>query len=299
MDNSTLSPASDRQPRRGVPDVANNSKSAKRSPLLANLRRNAEFAMAAYRAIAETYGIRYFNTALMGALGQVVQTVSSFLPIKILIILGSERNPAYLRYIETHLTFLSGHLDRTHVAMLFALLVPITYALYIFLHQRHTRTLRRQRQQIDKGREPLTVAGKRLTARNVAHVHGFLASFQMNALIVLISFAIALIAAPLFGLYMVGGFAAYLLVTFYFVLGRRRSSMSRIPHLTKRHFVEYSGSVFFVLSLFVLLGYVLATGTEIYIAILALVFFRRALRATQRSIRDALQVRGRISLSDD
>lgn len=216
----------------------------------------------------------YQLSCLLLAISRLLQVVSFFLPLKILIMLSSSQPPSYLEYLPFTISY-----DTLLVG--FMLMVPATYGGYIIAGILHRFFLDRDLAKWKTGDvTPKFIAAK--SNDKVIKLHAHVAKALSEILLVALSLAlICYVDFPMFAfilLLIVTNLNVFVSKVFY------KSDHDRIGifQLHRRQYIEYTSSVNFIFIFIVLALQVKYFDIGVFEALFVLLLSRLIFQAVQR-----------------
>lgn len=235
---------------------------------------NYLLALVRLAACFDRRGGRLFTlAALLLAGSRGMQVAAFFLPIKVLILMASAREPGYYHYLKPYLT-----LDQLMLGML--LLVPVFYFSYIILGVMHRRVL-----DADLNRQK-TVAFEcgalKLKPAQMVTLHQRLAKayadmwLMLGAVLTILAIE-AILTIPLMILLLFN-----LLIFDTYAFHADEEKRLTVFKLHRRQFIEYIASSNYLFAFFFLAWGVSELWLDVVVAILVLLLSRMLFQAVQR-----------------
>ncbi|WP_417791601.1 hypothetical protein [Stutzerimonas xanthomarina] len=249
------------------------------------MRSLLNYLMALVRVAAyfDRRGGRLFTlAALLLAGSRGMQVAAFFLPIKVLILMASAREPGYYHYLKPYLT-----LDQLMLGML--LLVPVFYFSYIILGVMHRRVL-----DADLNRQK-TVAFEcgalKLKPAQMVSLHRRLAKAYADMWLMLGTLLVITLIQPLLGAAVAALVLFNLLIFDAYAFAANEDKRLTIFRLHRRQFIEYIASSNFLVVFFMLAWGIARLGLDVFSAVLMLLLSRLLFQAMQRFSAESLSLK--------
>lgn len=201
---------------------------------------------------------------------RVCQVFAFFIPIKLFIILSSDRMPHYMQ-------FLSEYLSREEVVISLSLLVPIFYILYVAFGILHRRVVDEHFECLYL--EETMIRGVFLSRKNLVKMHGY-------CVLAVSDFALVLLS--MLSVFFLNGVMAFLWVMIVYIniiflfnfvflnFKENRVSFLKIKH---KQFIEYFSSANYLVVFIFLVYQSFFIGIGLFSAIFILLLSRMMFRA--------------------
>ena len=221
-------------------------------------------------------------SSAFSAATRILQLVTLFLPIKVLILMSSERVPVYFDH-------LLNYLARKEILIFMILLVPILFVLYILFHLIANKLFNSCEASALQNDEVCSKLGA--PPKRIAEYHRRI--YLGLTEVVLIFFTVVLIAIIDFYLVLV---LFILLVTNYLLfeeLNERYPSSERLPFLNlhRDQFMEFAVAANFLLVFFGLALAVSSNRIDIFSAVLSLLAARMMFQGLQRLVKHTYMIK--------
>lgn len=208
------------------------------------------------------------------AMSRLLQVVSFFLPLKILIMLSSNRPPSYLEYLPFTLSYDTA-------LILLITMVPATYGGYIIAGILHRYFLDKDLARWKAGDfTPTFIDAK---AKNkIIKLHAHVAKALSE--VILVALSLVLVGIMDFPMLVIIVFMVVMNLNVFVLKAFYRTDHERIGifHLHRRQYIEYTSSVNFVLIFIVLAIQVKIFDIGVFGALFVLLLSRMMFQAVQR-----------------
>jgi len=247
---------------------------------------NYLLALVRLAACFDRRGGRLFTlAALLLAGSRGMQVAAFFLPIKVLILMASAREPGYYHYLKPYLT-----LDQLMLGML--LLVPVFYFSYIILGVMHRRVL-----DADLNRQK-TVAFEcgalKLKPAQMVGLHRRLAKAYGDMWLMMGTLLVIVLVQPLIGPLIAALVLLNLLLFDTYAFSADENKRLTIFKLHSRQFIEYIASSNFLIVFFMLVLGVVHVELEVFSAVLVLLLARMLFQAVRRFSGESLLLKKQV-----
>lgn len=231
---------------------------------------------------------RYQISCVLLAISRLLQVVSFFLPLKILIMLSSNRPPSYLEYLPFTISY-------DTVLILFICMVPATYGGYIIAGILHRFFLDKDLARWKAGDfTPRFIDAKE--KNKIIRLHAHVAKALSEVILVVLSLVlISYVDFPMFVIIIVMivmNLNIFVLRVFY------KNDQDRIGtfKLHRRQYIEYTSSINFVFVFIVLAVQVKYFDIGVFEALFVLLLSRMMFQAVQRFSVENLYVASHLGL---
>jgi len=216
------------------------------------------------------------------ALSRILQMLSFFLPLKVLMLLSAESVPSYMKD-------LNGFFSHQEVLILFTALVPVAYLSYILFGILYRKSF--DADQKGGWGAVSQFLDMRFSENQLKTLHGNLLRMTSDFLVIVVSI-ISLLFISL-------SVAAYVSISSFFLFlafDKYSFSIKEVDRIScfrlhRRQYIEYLVSINFVLIFGVLAMISMHSSYNIYSILLALLVSRLSMQALQRFAFECLQVR--------
>lgn len=252
------------------------------------MRSLLNYLMALVRVAAyfDRRGGRLFTlAALLLAGSRGMQVAAFFLPIKVLILMASAREPGYYHYLKPYLT-----LDQLMLGML--LLVPVFYFSYIILGVMHRRVLDADLNR-HKGAS-FECGALKLKSAQMASLHRRLAKAYADMWLMLGTLLVITLIRPLLGAPVAVLLLLNLLLFDAYAFAADEDKRLTVFRLHRRQFIEYIASSNFLVVFFMLAWGVTRLGVNVFSAVLVLLLSRMLFQAVQRFSVESLSLKEQV-----
>jgi len=244
---------------------------------------NYLLALVRLSACFDRRGGRLFTlAALLLAGSRGMQVAAFFLPIKVLILMASAREPGYYHYLKPYLT-----LNQLMLGML--LLVPVFYFSYIILGVMHRRVL-----DADLNRQKSAAfecGALKLKPAQMVSLHRRLAKAYADMWLMLGTLLVITLIQPLLGAAVAALVLFNLLIFDAYAFGADEDKRLTVFRLHRRQFIEYIASSNFLLVFFVLTWGVARLQLDVFSAVLVLLLSRMMFQAVQRFAVESIYIK--------
>jgi len=222
----------------------------------------------------------YFNTGFWRltvgvvslALSKVFQVLTFFIPLKLFIIMSSERMPHYMRFLSELFSF-----SRDELIFLLSISVGVFYVFYIALGIVYRRTVDAHFQRLEL--EDSCLGGVKLSQRALVKMHGRCIAAVSD--LILIGFSMLAVFIVNGGMALLWVSIVYLNMIFFFNAVFLKCKEDRISFLRLKHnqFIDYFASANFLLIFGLLVFQAGYMGLGLFSAIFLLLLSRMLFRA--------------------
>lgn len=239
------------------------------------------------REFSEKSRMYQLSCALL-ATSRLLQIISFFLPLKILIMLSSDTPPSYLDYLPFTIPY-----DTALVILI--LMVPIVYCGYITAGILHRRLL--DKDLLKWKNEELTPTHIDVKSKNkVLKLHGHVAKALSEVILIILSLALILYIDPPIFMFILFLISANLNLFVLKVFYKNDNDRIGLFRLHRRQYIEYTSSINFIFVFITLAIQAKYFGIGVFEALFITLLSRMMFQAVQRFSFENLHIRSNLSL---
>lgn len=213
-----------------------------------------------------------YNITLKSA-AKVLNTLAFFVPLKILILVGSDSYPGYL-------DFLSEYIHRSELIVFLLILLPVIFLVYLFVGYLSGSKIHASEVYVNEN--PMTLRGCVLTGKQSKWFYGHCSKGATELLIALSGCIVMLLLSIPFFSCLIVLLLVFCMITRESFFKYNKDGRDQIYNLPISSFVEYVFIVLYVMLFFLIALFLWISKIGIYEAVLSILVVKMIVQSVQR-----------------